>query len=109
MNRQLLHIAAWTLLFCVCCVTRPVAAADETIKVVTQRDVGVPMRDGDWKLIHFYKDDRSELFNLKTDPAETQDLFESQLERARELRAMLDKWRESTGANAPASNPNWRQ
>jgi len=32
------------------------------------------IRRGDWKLIHYYEDDRDELYNLKTDLSETKDV-----------------------------------
>ncbi len=67
---------------------------------------GSAIRDGDWKLIHYYEDDRSQLFHLHDDPGETTDLATSQPDQTRLLRGQLDQWRESVGANAPVPNPN---
>ena len=35
---------------------------------------GSAVRKGDWKLIHYYEEDREELFNLRDDPGETKNL-----------------------------------
>jgi arylsulfatase A len=66
------------------------------------------IRAGDWKLIHYYEDNRMELFNLKTDPAETKNLAATQSAKAKALREKLDAWRKETDAKAPIRNPNWR-
>ena len=67
------------------------------------------IRDGNWKLIHYYEDDRIELFNLATDKSEQNDLSAEQSAKAKELKRQLDGWRESIGANAPTPNPNWKK
>ncbi len=64
------------------------------------------VRESDWKLVHFYEDDRVELYNLRDDPEEKRDLAASQPERAKSLRVQLDAWRASVGAQAPAPNPD---
>ena len=66
------------------------------------------IRAGDWKLIHYYEDNRMELFNLKTDPAETKNLAATQSAKAKALREKLDAWRKETDAKAPIKNPDWR-
>ena len=65
------------------------------------------VRDGDWRLVHFYEDDRVELYHLRDDPAEKTDLAATQPDRAKSLRAQLDAWRASVGAQAPAANPDF--
>ena len=67
------------------------------------------IRAGDWKLIQYYEDNRLELFNLKTDPAETKNLAASQSSKTKALRKKLDAWRKETDAKAPTKNPDWRQ
>ena len=67
------------------------------------------IRAGDWKLIQYYEDNRLELFNLKTDPAETKNLAASQSSKTKALRKKLDTWRKETDAKAPTKNPDWRQ
>ena len=67
------------------------------------------IRAGDWKLIQYYEDNRLELFNLKTDPAETKNLAASQSAKTKALRKKLDAWRKETDAKAPTKNPDWRR
>lgn len=66
------------------------------------------VRNGDWKLIEFLEDGRLELFNLKTDPFETNDLSSSQPEQAKVLLAALNTWRGDVGAQMMSENPNWK-
>jgi arylsulfatase A len=66
------------------------------------------IRAGDWKLIHYYEDNRMELFNLKNDPAENKNLITAQSAKAKALRKKLDAWRNETDAKAPTKNPDWR-
>lgn len=59
--------------------------------------------DGPWKLIQWYALDserieRTELFNLDSDPYEKTDLSESEPARAAELTALLEEWKESVNA-----------
>ena len=65
------------------------------------------VRDGDWKLLHFYEDDRTELYNLATDPTESHDLATANPTKAAALRAQLDTWRKSVAAQTPTPNPNY--
>ena len=62
------------------------------------------VRDGDWRLIHFYEDDHLELFNLQDDPQEKINLAPTQPDRAGQLRSQLDLWRLKVGAQAPTPN-----
>jgi arylsulfatase A len=71
---------------------------------------GVPsgaVREGDWKLIEFYEDNRLELFNLKDDLGETRNLARREARTAQRLRAKLDKWRRSVNAQMPKPNPGY--
>lgn len=68
---------------------------------------GSAIRDGRWKLIHFYEDDRVELYDLEEDPGEESDLAGSQPDVAKQMRSKLESWRQATGANAPLPNPAW--
>ena len=65
------------------------------------------IRRGDYKLIEFYEDGRLELFNLKNDIGERQNLVRTEPKRAAELHAMLKRWRESVKSAMPAMNPNY--
>jgi len=66
------------------------------------------VRDGDWKLIHYYEDDRLELFNLQDDPAETKNLATVLPTRTQALQVKLNTWRQQTDAKAPTANPDWK-
>lgn len=63
------------------------------------------IREGDWKLIHFFEDDHVELYNLKDDLGEKTDLASSNPKKAADLRAKLTAWRSSVGAQLPSRNP----
>ena len=63
------------------------------------------IRSGDWKLIEFFEDDRIELYNLKEDIGEKQDLAAKIPGVARELRAKLQAWRQSLNAPMPRPKP----
>ena len=65
------------------------------------------VREGDWKLIHFFENDRVELYNLKDDVGETRDRAQSEPRRAGELRAKLNAWRAGVGAQLPSNNPGY--
>lgn len=68
------------------------------------------VRDGRWKFVEQYDDERVELFDLEADPAETRDLSKAQPARTSGLRQRLREWRKSIGAqeNTPnfAFDPN---
>ncbi|MEE4286528.1 MAG: sulfatase/phosphatase domain-containing protein, partial [Mariniphaga sp.] len=63
------------------------------------------VRFGDFKLIEFFEDDRVELYNLKNDLEEENDLSEIHPEKAEELKKILHQWRKSVGAQMPFPNP----
>ncbi len=67
---------------------------------------GSAIRSGTYKLIHFYEDDRVELYNLADDIGEKNDLSNSHTDKKEELLEKLESWRESVGARAPSPNPN---
>jgi len=69
---------------------------------------GAAIRFGDWKLIEFYEEDKVELYNLKDDLGETQDLAGSNPDMANRLLDMLHQWQKETGARMPKPNPNYR-
>ena len=66
------------------------------------------LRKGDWKLLEYYEDNRLELFNLKQDPGETQDISTPNPDLVRRLRMELDVWRKKVGAQLPEPNPDWK-
>lgn len=67
---------------------------------------GSAIREGEWKLIEFHKDQRKELFNLKQDEGERTNLAARHPEVAQSLWRKLDEWRRRSGAVMPRPNPN---
>ncbi len=66
---------------------------------------GAAIRAGDWKLIEFFEDNRVELYNIKSDIGETNDLSSAEPERVKTLRARLHAWQKEVGARFPTPNP----
>lgn len=62
------------------------------------------MREEDWKLIEHYEDGRIELFHLREDIAERNDLAAKEPERVRAMRTELDEWRKSVNAQTNMAN-----
>jgi arylsulfatase A-like enzyme len=70
------------------------------------------IRQGNWKLIRFFcgKDDftdRYELYDLKNDIGETNDLYSENDQRAKSLAKMLDDWLKDTESVIPIPNPDY--
>jgi len=69
---------------------------------------GGAVRQGDWKLIEFFEDGKVELYNLKDDISETNDLFKAKPEKTKELHRILVEWRKSVNALVPTEkNPQY--
>ncbi|MFO0953041.1 MAG: sulfatase-like hydrolase/transferase [Isosphaeraceae bacterium] len=68
---------------------------------------GGAVRDGDWKLVEFYDSGRRELFNVKSNFQESNNLAQAQPKKVAELAQKLDRWRKSVGAVMPATNPDY--
>lgn len=68
---------------------------------------GGAVRYGDYKLIEYYENGTVQLFNLKKDIGEKNDLAARMPEKAEELKRMLHAWRESVGARMMPDNPNF--
>jgi len=66
------------------------------------------VRQGDWKLIRFYEDDRRELYNLAEDLSEEHDLAARMPEKVRQLDRLLSRWLAEVGAKLPKPNPHYR-
>jgi len=65
------------------------------------------MRDGRWKLIEFYDDGRLELYDLKQDIGEKNNLAAKMPQKAAELQRKFAAWRKSVGAKMPTPNPDY--
>lgn len=63
------------------------------------------IRRGDWKLIEWLDDGRTELFNLAQDLGERTDLAAKEVQHVAALRAELRAWQKDVGAKFPIPNP----
>ncbi|MFO7900849.1 MAG: sulfatase [Planctomycetota bacterium] len=68
---------------------------------------GCSVRQGDWKLIEFFEDGRLELYHLRDDIGEENDLAGSHPARTKELHEMLRTWRDYVEAKIPQPNPDY--
>ena len=66
---------------------------------------GAAIRLGDWKLIHWFENDRLELFNLRDDLGETRNLAAQHPDRVQALHTQLKAWQKDVGALMPTPNP----
>jgi len=66
---------------------------------------GAAIRSGDWKLIEYFEDNRAELYNIKNDIGERNNLADSNTEKVHELKEKLHKWQQEVDAKFPAQNP----
>ena len=79
-------------------------AAEQRDVLFRSRPVSV-VRQGDWKLHHFYEDDAYELYNLREDIGETHNLALLKPAKTGELGKTLADWLQQTGADIP-QRPN---
>lgn len=59
------------------------------------------VRSGDWKLLHYYEDDRDELYDLRSDLGERNNLAKTHPDQRARLRTLLDNWLKSVDAQFP--------
>lgn len=62
---------------------------------------------GNWKLLHFYEDDRDLLFDLSNDIGERNDLAAKMPGETKRLRQRLDQYLADVKAQLPTRNPNY--
>jgi arylsulfatase A-like enzyme len=67
---------------------------------------GAVVRLGDYKLIEFFEDGHTELYDIAEDLGEQNNLIEKMPEKAEELQRLLHDWQKSVNARFPAPNPN---
>ena len=65
------------------------------------------VRIGDYKLVEWFEDGRTELFDLANDLGEGTDISATMPDKTAELRDALHAWREATGARMPMPNPDY--
>jgi len=68
---------------------------------------GGAVRLGDYKLLEYYENNTVQLFNIKTDPGEQNDLSRAERQKVRQLQNMLHAWRKEVGAQMPTPNPKY--
>lgn len=81
----------------------------ETQDPVFRTRPGSAIRLGDWKLIQYFENNDIELYNLKDDISEKNNLAESNPEKVKELLDLLVQWRNETNAPVPTKlNPEYK-
>lgn len=68
---------------------------------------GSSVRMGDYKLIEFFEDGHLELYNLREDVSEKNNLADREPERAKKMQKILAEWREKVEAKIPERNPDY--
>lgn len=69
---------------------------------------GTVVRWGDWKLHEYFEDGRLELYNLKADLGERNNLVEDNPEKVKELHRLMKNWRKEVDAPVPQrENPEY--
>jgi arylsulfatase A-like enzyme len=67
------------------------------------------VRKGEWKLIEFFEDGALELYNLKDDIGETENLTGKYPAKVKELHALMQTWRKQVNAPVPVElNPEFK-
>lgn len=65
------------------------------------------VRQGKWKLIQYFEDDRVELYDLEQDLSETEDVSKIFPDIAAEMKQSLEGWLVYVEAQLPENNPNY--
>ncbi|MEZ4970232.1 MAG: sulfatase [Flavobacteriaceae bacterium] len=65
------------------------------------------IREGDWKLIHYWEDGSEELYNLASDGSEQSNVIAKNPEMAENLSKKLIDWLVEVGANMPTKDPEF--
>ncbi|MEQ8786951.1 MAG: sulfatase [Pirellulaceae bacterium] len=65
------------------------------------------IRAGDLKLVEHFDDGQLELFNLRNDLSESNDLAAEMPQQAKKLQQQLAAWRKRVGARMPTPNPDY--
>ena len=67
------------------------------------------IRQGDWKLIHYWEDGHNELYHLPDDIGDQHDRAKQEPARASQLWAKLQTWLKETSARLPQPNPAFQE
>jgi len=68
---------------------------------------GGAIRSGDYKLLEYFENNTVQLFNLREDIGEQNDLAVAEPKKAAELQTMLQVWRKEVSAHMMLSNPDY--
>ena len=68
---------------------------------------GCSVRSGDYKLIEFFEDGRTELYNLREDVSEESNIADDEPQLTKTLKETLADWREEVNAIIPEPNPDY--
>ncbi|TRX59175.1 sulfatase [Fulvivirga sp. M361] len=67
------------------------------------------IREGDWKLIEYFESGDIELYNLKNDPGEKNDLSKIEADKTARMYAKLRAWQKQTNSPIPETlNPDYK-
>ena len=67
------------------------------------------VRQGDWKLLEFLEDGHLELYNLKEDQSEQNNLAQINPQKSKELLELLNEWRNEVDAPMPRPNSDYKK
>ena len=65
---------------------------------------GRAFRKGPWKLVHFFEEDRYELYQIEQDQEEKNDLARLEVFKLDELKKLLNQWAAEINAQIPIKN-----
>ena len=68
---------------------------------------GGAVRAGDYKLLEYYENNTVQLFNLREDISEQNDLSRAEPAKVTQLRTMLHAWRNDVSAQMMVPNPEY--
>ena len=68
---------------------------------------GGAIREGEYKLLEYFENGTVQLFNLKDDIGEQNDLSKIKVEKTKELKEKLHQWRKDINAQMMKPNPNY--
>ena len=66
------------------------------------------VRVGDYKLVELYESGKLELYNLKKDISESNDISKEMSQKTQELHRLLINWRKQVNAQMPIKNPYYK-
>jgi arylsulfatase A-like enzyme len=82
----------------------------ETQDSIFRTRPGSAIRLGDWKLIQYFENNDLELYNLKEDIGEKNNLTQANPMKSKEMLGLLEKWRRETNAPVPIElNPDFKR